>query len=319
MGRYSHSKIDTFKTCPKKYDYNYVQELEPIEDSINLIVGKLYHAAIEAVLKGEDPVPFYDEFDGLVLRNMLRHCRRGTLERVVNHYFTYYEDIDRDNEILFVEKKFEHLTDDADVISGVIDVVYRRHGFVFVKDHKTTVNALKYTQLDVKLNRQLNVYSLVLEKDFSLINTYMEIDEVCIRELDEVTLNKDGTPTVDQKKLAWVTYEDYLETLIDLDLDADPKYYGILKYLKERGHPLFRRITVPVEEITRDNIYKEQISIIKSIETIEPYRVKSKLCDFCPFQELCNLELQGTNDVLVEHIRKSRYKPKIEDGVIEDE
>lgn len=313
MGRYSHSKIDTFKTCPKKYDYNYRQDLNPIEDSIHLIVGKLFHGAMEAISNFDDPTPFYKEFAGLYYAGQLKNCKANTLENVVNEYLKYYHDLDADDEIIFIEKKFEHLTDNADVISGMFDKVYKRHGLVYGKDYKTTLNSLKYTPMDVKLNRQLNFYSYVLEEDFSIINHYMEIDEVCIRELEQVTLNKDGTPTMDQRKLAWVTYEDYYTVLENLGLEGDPKYYGILKHLKERGHPLFRRITVPVDETTRTNIYEENLGVIEAIEKVKPYRVKSKLCDFCPFQELCNLELQGGNDIMVEHIRKTRYKAKEEE------
>lgn len=320
MGRYSHSKIDTFKTCPKKYDYNYRQKLEPIEDSIYLIVGKLFHSAMETISNFGDPTPYYNEFATLYYAGRLKNCKANTLEMVIDEYLKFYNEADKDNEIIFIEKKFEHLTDNADVISGMFDVVYSRHGLVYGRDYKTTINSLKYTLSDVQLNRQLNLYSYVLENDFDIINHYMEIDEVVIRELDQITFNKDGTPTMDKRKLAWVTYEAYYEALENLGLEDDSKYYGILKYLQERGHPLFRRITVPVNYTTRENIYEENLGIIEVIEKVKPYRVKSKLCDFCPFQELCNLELQGENDVMVEHLRKTRYKAKEEtEELIEEE
>ena len=40
MGRrFSHSKVDQFKKCPKKYDYQYVQDLNPIDEYIHLSLG----------------------------------------------------------------------------------------------------------------------------------------------------------------------------------------------------------------------------------------------------------------------------------------
>lgn len=46
--RFSHSRINCFKTCPKMFDYKYNQHLFPIDgDSTSLILGKAFHRGIE--------------------------------------------------------------------------------------------------------------------------------------------------------------------------------------------------------------------------------------------------------------------------------
>ena len=46
--RYSHSRINCFKTCPKQFEYKYIKHLFPISgDSTNLILGKAFHRGIE--------------------------------------------------------------------------------------------------------------------------------------------------------------------------------------------------------------------------------------------------------------------------------
>jgi len=309
MGRYSHSKIESFKKCPKAYDYQYNQDLNPIEDSIHQTVGKLFHSSLEAVTNFEPYKEYVDEFASIVRRGFLPNCDENTLEVIVNEYLHLYSDRDAHDEVLFVEEKFEHLTANDDVISGMFDKVYRRHEHVYVRDYKTTINKLKYTLPGVVQNRQLNLYSYILENDYLIENHFTEIDEVLIHRLDPVPYLNNGKPSKDTRKLAFVKYEDYKDALDMLGLDLDEEYQIILKQLKERGHPLFNRITVPVNKQLRSNIYEENLSVIRAIENKIPYRVLGPLCDYCAFQNLCTMEMTGGQDHLVKEIKKTHFKP----------
>lgn len=58
MKIYSHSKITTFKLCPKQYEYKYINNLRPLEDSNkNLFLGSLLHKGVE--LKSVDKLLEY--------------------------------------------------------------------------------------------------------------------------------------------------------------------------------------------------------------------------------------------------------------------
>ena len=46
--RFSHSRINCYKTCPKMFEYKYIKHLFPIDgDSTSLILGKAFHRGIE--------------------------------------------------------------------------------------------------------------------------------------------------------------------------------------------------------------------------------------------------------------------------------
>lgn len=312
MGRYSHSKIDTFKNCPKQYDYQNVQDLEPIEESIHLQVGKLFHSALEAISTFQDYQIYLNEFALLVRKGLLPNCEEDTLELVVKEYLRVYGREDAEDEIIFIEEKFEHLTSEGDVVSGKVDKIFKRNGFIYNRDYKTTIKKLKYTEPSVTVNFQLNFYDYVLDHDYDLEVDFNQIDEVLIRSLSEVPYLNNGKPTKDKKKLAFVLYEDYYEALTDLGLEDDEEYRNILLDLNERGHPLFRRITVPVIKELRNNIYQEYLTVIKVAELNPAYRVAGPLCDYCPFKQICTMELQGGQDESVDDLKRTRFKKRDE-------
>ena len=317
MPRYSHSKVDQFKTCPKKYDYQYKQDLNPIEDSIHLSVGKLTHSAIEARLKFQDPQPYYDEFAGLVRKGLLPHCTEKTLERVIQWHTNYYAEEDQDREYIMVEHKFEEVLneeekdpDKIEIFSGMVDSVFTKPDtYFYLEDHKTTINKLKYQESDVRLNRQLHKYAKVLEKDYFININYLIIDEIVIRELDQVPLLQSGKPTKDTKQLGFVLYEDYMDMLEMLGLEKEQAYQGAIAYLKDRGHPLFRRTIVELNESIMNNIAEEYEVAINAIKGENFYRVKSPLCNYCAFQDICTMELQGGFDEYVKELKEKNFKP----------
>jgi putative RecB family exonuclease len=47
MTRYSHSRIEAFRTCPKKYEFSYVQGLRPETTGIEAFMGSRVHEALE--------------------------------------------------------------------------------------------------------------------------------------------------------------------------------------------------------------------------------------------------------------------------------
>jgi putative RecB family exonuclease len=47
MARYSHSRIEAFRTCPRKYEFSYVQGLRPEGTGIEAFMGSRVHEALE--------------------------------------------------------------------------------------------------------------------------------------------------------------------------------------------------------------------------------------------------------------------------------
>ena len=52
MAVYSHSKINTFETCPYQYKLHYVDKMEPeISNTIEAFMGDLVHQTLELMYK----------------------------------------------------------------------------------------------------------------------------------------------------------------------------------------------------------------------------------------------------------------------------
>lgn len=310
MARYSFSKLSEFSKCPKDYDYRYRQGLMPIEESIHLTIGKLFHGALERKSLFEDTKDIQQEWAMLVRSKRLPdHLKEGTLMRVVEEYLRYYFDEDHNDRIMFVEEKFEYLDKNMNVISGMIDkVVEKPSGDIVMTDYKTTINKLKYTEEEVSLNYQLNGYGYFLEKIYHVTPDIIRIDEIVIRDLDPVPMLASGKPARDKNKLSWVLYDDYLEECTKQGLEDDSEYQYILKMLKDRGHPLFNRVNIPYSSLKATNIVeKEWYDIIKGIESGAAYCSRSFLCKYSPYKEIQTLELIGGNEDLIKELKEIQF------------
>ena len=52
MATYSHSKINTFETCPYQYKLHYINKIEPeITQTIEAFMGDLVHQTLEKLYK----------------------------------------------------------------------------------------------------------------------------------------------------------------------------------------------------------------------------------------------------------------------------
>ena len=300
--KFRHTRFKTYQQCPRKHYYIY-KELIDTDTPATVIPGKLFHAALEAILSGEDPNPYYKEFEDL--------CNDGTLELdpkllsyIVREYMKYYKDDYANERLLAIEQEYtEDLSADGDYMSVTVDQVVQNKltEIITIRDIKTTLKNLKYTQNDVQNNTQLLLYVPYVEANLNVKVDSIQIDEIRMDFLEEPPINKNGKPTADKKRLSLVTYEAYHDLLCEMKLDTAAEYQEIQKYLQERGHPLFRRITQQIlsERIVETNLEDMYATyqLIKAGEKIQPYRVVSKLCEYCQFKPLCDLDRYIPNEV----------------------
>ena len=187
--------------------------------------------------------------------------------------------------------------ENGDNMVGKADKIFEDTGLVVVRDTKTTSRKLKYTFNLVKYNSQLLLYTALTEETKPIKVNAIEIDEVRMAMLQKVPINANGKPSTSKSKLDLVTYEDYLQVLIDKGLDTAPEYQTTLDYLQDRGHPLFKRTRVQildpniVDENIRD-IYGTYRNIVQTLNDnhIPFARNRSVLCGWCGFNELCKLD-----------------------------
>ena len=303
INRYSYSRLSTFKQCPRKHHYAYVEQIPQAENE-HTICGKLFHRCVEQILKGEDCVDVYTEFQDLCRTGVLK-LEPDLLQYIVDEYFNYYGKKYLMENTLMVESSIDAPIMGDDYLRVIIDQAFD-DGHVVVRDLKTTLSALKYTHDDVKLNPQLLLYVPFVENEINRNVEAIEIDEVRLAKLKDVPLLKNGKPAVSKASLALVTYDDYYNALCEQGLEDDDEYQEVLEYLKHRGHPLFNRIRVQLLDrnvVDANNRDLKETYLMASQDPV--YRVKGPLCMFCPYQDLCEQDMFNEDSSLRNRIKQN--------------
>lgn len=297
--RYSFSRFKTFHTCPRKHQYQYVEQLESEESAVT-IPGKLFHKCIEQFLNDEDMSDTINEFKSLCMSGKL-DMEPDLLEYIVSKYLQYYAKDYTSEKHLMVEKEFNEPLEDEDYITLIVDQAFEKDNLITVRDIKTTQNKLKYTYDDVIHNQQLLLYVPYVENELNAKVDMIQIDEVRMAKLQEVPINNNGKPTADRRRLELVSYEDYLDVLTSMGLETEKEYQPVLDYLRERGHPLFNRVTAQVlDSSVIDANAQDMLNTYHTIKNqidpsigINSYRVRGPLCKYCAYQHLCDYDMHG--------------------------
>lgn len=307
--RFSFSRFKTFHTCPKKHYYTYLEQIETEETSAT-IPGKLFHQCIEYFLTEKDMTPIFEEFSSLCSKGKL-DLEPDLLSYIVQKYLTYYEKDYAREKTVMIEHEFEDELEDDDKLVLIVDqAFYDKSDYLVVRDMKTTLTKLKYTQEDVMYNQQLYLYLPYVEEELGSKVDAIEIDEIKLAKLRPVPLKANGKPSVDKKLLDLVTYEDYYDYLASHGLEAEKEYQPILEWLQQRGHPLFKRTRCQVldSNIIASNA-QDLLDTYHACKTKVAYRVKGPLCNYCAYKELCQLDYSHPTEterqMLIEKISKN--------------
>jgi ATP-dependent helicase/DNAse subunit B len=291
----SWSRINRFRTCPKQYYYSYIEELEG-QPNESLLLGSLMHRMIDAYYTGvEDLEVIQDEYESLIRQNLVTQSRT-LLKSVLASYIQYYDKEIAEEKIVASEQSIVTEWDGEDQIEIIIDKVVERDGLITLRDHKTTTGPLKYTTDNVQYNNQLLLYATVLQDASNISVDAVEIDEIRLGELEEPPRNKNGKPTADIRQLTFTTYESYYNTLASMELEDAPEYQNALAQLEKRGHPLFRRLTVMLNQELLSNVMEDTHITYTRLRENKFERNVGRLCDWCEFKELCRLDYYNPTD-----------------------
>jgi len=295
--RFSVSRLKTFKTCPRKHHYMYIEKIHEPDNEFT-ICGSLFHKCLELILTGEEEQcqEVYQEFADLC-RNGVLQQEPDLLQYIVDEYFRYYGATYLKENTLAVEKEYKQPIADDDYFVRKIDQILEVSGLFGIRDYKTTLNTLKYEYDDVKLDEQLLTYVPAVEEDIIHKIDFIEIDEVRLAKLQEVPLLKNGKPSTNKGSLSLVAYEDYLDALTLQGLEDNEEYKAILDWLKQRGHPLFNRIRVQLlDRSVIDSMNNDMNETYLSAVADPIYRCKGPLCNFCAFKHLCELDYYNPSE-----------------------
>jgi len=179
---FSHSRLTSFESCPKKFQFRYLLRIPAESESIEAFLGKRVHEVLErlyrAVALGQLPslaqvlqrfgLLWDESYDPLRIR--IARAERSALayrtlgEQGLTRYYRSHYPFDAD-ETLAVEKRFRfHLDPEGRyAVQGIVDRLSRaRDGAIEIHDYKTSARVPSQAALD--RDRQLALYQLGVAK-----------------------------------------------------------------------------------------------------------------------------------------------------------
>jgi hypothetical protein len=265
--RISNSETVDFLTCKRRYYNAYVRMLAPKEYSGPLSIGLVGHLSLERYfldLKGGRPHPVARQNAERVLSQLLSGASQYAMQSVIDaqvaltRYFDYYGDHSKTWKIIEVERQY-----DLDIPGRPYMYSMKLDLLVYdLTDHRYKLVDNKFTydfwsENKMKLRSQFPRYVAALR------HNKLKVDEVLINQIRYRKM-KDGTP--------------------------------IEKYLKRTPEEVGNhKIRMMLEEYisTADDITAFRALPPEEMERKAVRTLVDPICKYCPFNELCKLEMDG--------------------------
>jgi CRISPR/Cas system-associated exonuclease Cas4 (RecB family) len=235
----SPSRISTYLTCPKKYDYIYNQDLAPIEKTKTHFnkgnyFHELSHVYYEMIKSGVEPGSDYalasiiarikNDISKTVDMELIQVYGRIT-KAITRYIMEHSAKIDRGMKVVAVEHELIFPLEGV-ILHGYADLVYRdSSGNLRVRDHKTGDKA--WSKIDVQFSNQLLFYATLLYKTY---------DEVPIAEINYVNTKDAVRPILYENAFTFTTIT---YTKRELDIYFDEICALIEDMLKSRPVPFY--------------------------------------------------------------------------------
>jgi len=315
----SQSKLKTFRRCPKQYEYKYIEGLEPTRKSVPLALGNWIHSMLEAHYKGEDWLETYGElthkFNGFLAEEKEHYGDLpGISARLMNGYMDFWEEEDKNLEIISVEEEFE-----VDIGKGLLfkfkpDMIVKdkRDGMISCWDHKSnkTLPDTEWRNTDIQSTLYLWALNQLGIKVDQFIFNYIRTKPPTVPRM-----TKAGRMSKVKIETDYPTLKSFIE---ENDLVIDDNLQTWLDNLKANSN-FYKRISIAKPQLLTNTMIEElystatMINFMDSDDDLAYYRVLNKACDWdCSFQDLCNADLMGSPQA--NQIRKQRYQKEVRNG-----
>lgn len=334
MTVYSHSRISTYKTCPMKFKFQYIDHIKTDDKGIEAFMGSRVHDSMEKlynelkfkVLSLEEVLNFYDETweknfnDKVVIVRKDRtaedykNCGRKCIEDYYKKYYPFDQGKVIGNEIpvkvaLDAGGKYQ--------MQGYIDrLVQNSDGSYEIHDYKT--NSKLPEQKDMDKDRQLALYHIGISqkwndvKEVELVWHYVVFDKEIrsrrtkgqledlkqeyIRFIDEVEAEERFEPRV-SNLCGWCSYQEICPTT------KHPKKMEELpvnEYKKDPGVKLVKKYSEFEQE--KDGLKTK----IKGID-VEQNKIKEAAIEFATKEDISIID--GPDAVLKVDIKEEVKGP----------
>ena len=334
-GMVSVSQLQTFLSCKKKWEYNYIENLKPRVDRAYLTIGKLCHKGMQEAMHELWRYPLSD-FEHLL----------DVATKAIDDEWTKYMEItplldeeipDMDQMLTDAKSVFTQALEEFEpwkyeVVSvckgrqlipalelhfkvpcpptkglhGYIDAILRdkETGFTWCVDYKFRKSLAP--DEDEAFNIQNSVYAYACKKmgiDITGTMTWQHVNTPAA----DPALNKDGTVSTAKIKTTWKKYKQFL---IDHGKDPDISIYAAMEE-KLSGIEWYRATLEYRNEETIENIWRECVvpvaKALRSAKNKSACNFRSLYpwnCKMCQYQSLCQAELRNYD---ADQIREREY------------
>ena len=229
MTIYSHSRLESFKSCPLKYKFNYIDKIKREEEGIEAFLGSRFHGVMEKIYKelrfrkyslGE-LLDFYEDdwdkkyHDKIIIADNERKARdyKEIGKKFIEEYYKRYDPFNQ-GKVLGIERPVIINLDDngeyrlrgfIDRIDQVKDRTYEIH------DYKTSKYLPEQSEMDE--DRQLALYQIGIQNSWNgvdqveLVWHYVAFDKEIRSKRTEEELDELKKDTIDLIKKIEATRE----------------------------------------------------------------------------------------------------------------
>ena len=249
MVTYSHSRLSTFESCPLKYKFHYIEQLEPdIKQSIEGFLGNMVHDTLEWIYNiAKEKTPQLDE--------------------VIQHYIeNWHKEFEDNIKIVKKENNAEYYFNQG--IKYLIDYFQKHYPFqdnTIATEKKIIINL----DFDGKYKLVGFIDRLVHHKEKNICEIHDYKTNGFLKTQEELDNDR-------QLALYSIGVRDLFGNLSDVHL--------IWHFLAFNEQRVSKRTK---EQL--DKLKKEIIALIEKIESTEDFKPKpSKLCEWCEFRSYCD-------------------------------
>jgi len=186
MTIYSHSRLETFRNCPLKYKFNYIDKIKRKEEGIEAFLGSRFHEVMEKIYRDlpfkkyslDELLDFYDDIwdkkydDKVIIANKERKAKdyKDIGRKFIEDYYKRYYPFNR-GKILGIERPVMIDLDGKGEyrLRGFIDRLNRtKDGIYEIHDYKTSKSLPEQSKMDE--DRQLALYQIGVQKLWDDVN-----------------------------------------------------------------------------------------------------------------------------------------------------
>jgi putative RecB family exonuclease len=179
VSTFSHSRIESFETCPKKYEFAYLLKVPRGPSGIEAFMGSRVHEALEwlygevracKVPSVDEVVAVYDRAWDAEWSDDVRVTRAGRTpadhraigKKAVRDYHARYAPFDADVTVGLESRITLRLDEDHDVVGYVDRIAKVGDGVWEIHDYKTSASLMTQSKADA--DRQLALYEIAVRE-----------------------------------------------------------------------------------------------------------------------------------------------------------